>query len=80
MDTKVTLCSAIHHEGITEIWEIISDYITLTTNNGYLTHKRHEQNKYWLIQTIEEQLKSAFFNNKNYKKRTSETASIDLGR
>ena len=64
---KVTLCSALYNEGIADIWEIISDYISLTTANGYLISKRNEQNKYWLIQTIEEQLKSAFFNNELIK-------------
>jgi len=59
---KVTLCSALHNQGIAEIWEIIEEYISITTKNNYGNHKRNEQNKFWLIQTIEEQLKSNFFN------------------
>ena len=65
---NVTLCSAIKNEGIQEIWDIINEYIVLTTNNEYLNHKRQEQNKFWLLQTIEEQLKNDFFNNKEIKK------------
>lgn len=59
---KVMLCSAIKHEGINEIWNMILDYFILTTNNTYLETKRQEQNKFWLLQTIEEQLKNEFFN------------------
>ncbi|MFT5437789.1 MAG: LAO/AO transport system kinase, partial [Ulvibacter sp.] len=31
--------------------------------NGYFQQKRKEQNKFWLIQTIEQRLKSDFFGN-----------------
>ncbi|WP_406684062.1 methylmalonyl Co-A mutase-associated GTPase MeaB [Seonamhaeicola sp. MEBiC1930] len=59
---KVTLCSAIENKGINSIWDIISDYFEITTSNNYFNTKRNEQNKFWLIQTIEEHLKSEFFN------------------
>ena len=64
---KVTLCSALNNEGIDNIWSIIQDYIQLTSKNDYLNKKRSEQNKFWLIQTIEEQLKSSFFNDSEIK-------------
>ncbi|WP_452228123.1 MULTISPECIES: methylmalonyl Co-A mutase-associated GTPase MeaB [unclassified Lacinutrix] len=64
---KVTLCSALHNEGIDKIWEIIESYIAITTKNKYLNHNRNEQNKFWLIQTIEAQLKSSFFNDTEIK-------------
>lgn len=65
---KVTLCSALHNEGIDSIWEMIQKYVQHTTSNGYLTHKRHQQNKFWLLQTIEEQLKQQFYTNPKIKK------------
>lgn len=65
---KVTVCSAIQNEGINEIWSIISDYLSLTKKSGFFTKKRQEQNKFWLLQTIENQLKSDFFNNTKIKK------------
>ncbi|TYA56721.1 methylmalonyl Co-A mutase-associated GTPase MeaB [Formosa maritima] len=64
---KVLLCSAIKNEGIEAIWEQIQDYIQRTSNNTYFQKKRNEQNKFWLIQTIEDHLKSNFFNNKEMK-------------
>ena len=65
---KVTLCSALHNEGIDAIWMIILDYVNVTTKNNYFIEKRSEQNKFWLIQTIENQLKSDFFNHSKIKK------------
>jgi len=63
----VSMCSALNNEGIEAIWEMITKYISTTTNNNYFNKKRQEQNKFWLLQTIEEQLKNDFFNNKTVK-------------
>ena len=65
---KVSICSALHNEGIDAIWTMILDYIKVTTKNKFFNAKRNEQNKFWLIQTIEEQLKSDFFNRPEIKK------------
>ncbi|WP_418603388.1 methylmalonyl Co-A mutase-associated GTPase MeaB [Hwangdonia sp.] len=65
---KVMLCSALKNEGIDDIWNIILEYIETTTQNNYFNKKRKEQNKFWLIQTIEDQLKSDFFNRPDIKK------------
>ncbi len=59
---KVTLCSALKQEGIEDIWSLIEDYLTTTTSNHYFETKRNNQNKFWLLQTIEERLKSNFYN------------------
>ncbi|MFD2823292.1 methylmalonyl Co-A mutase-associated GTPase MeaB [Lacinutrix iliipiscaria] len=64
---KVILCSALHNDGIDDIWKIIEEYIVLTSESGYLNQKRKDQNAFWLIQTIEEQLKGAFFNDSKIK-------------
>ncbi len=59
---KTMVCSAVENEGIVEIWQLISEYISLTKENGYFQQKRKDQNKFWLLQTIENSLKSNFFN------------------
>ncbi|WP_027880067.1 MULTISPECIES: methylmalonyl Co-A mutase-associated GTPase MeaB [Mesoflavibacter] len=64
---KVTLCSGLQNEGIADIWKVIEEYLEITKSNNYFSSKRNEQNKYWLIQTIEEQLKSDFFNHPTIK-------------
>ncbi|SRX53938.1 methylmalonyl Co-A mutase-associated GTPase MeaB [Aequorivita sp. CIP111184] len=65
---KTLLCSAIKNEGISEIWEVISTYFETVKANGYFQHKRKEQNKFWLMQTIESRLKSEFYANPLVKK------------
>lgn len=64
---KVSMCSALHDEGIAEIWDLIEQYQKLTKENLFFEHKRKEQNKFWLMQTIEDRLKSDFFTNKKIK-------------
>ena len=73
---KITVCSALHNEGIDGIWLMILDYVEITTKNNYFNAKRNEQNKYWLIQTIEEQLKSDFFNRTEIKKELAEQLQL----
>lgn len=65
---KVTLCSALKNEGIKEIWTGIEDYIKLTKTNSYFDSNRKDQNKFWLLQTIEDRLKSDFFSTQKIKK------------
>ena len=64
---KVTLCSALKREGIADLWELISEYINHTKSNNYFEGNRTEQNKFWLLQTIEDRLKSDFFNQAQIK-------------
>ncbi|KAF2509208.1 methylmalonyl Co-A mutase-associated GTPase MeaB [Flavobacterium zhairuonense] len=59
---KVTTCSAITKDGISEIWNTISDYFEMTKETGFFQEKRHEQNQFWMMETINEQLKQNFYN------------------
>jgi len=64
---KVMLCSALKQEGIEDLWKVIKSYIKHTKANNYFDHNRTEQNKFWLLQTIEDRLKSDFFNQPKIK-------------
>ncbi|KFF02421.1 methylmalonyl Co-A mutase-associated GTPase MeaB [Flavobacterium reichenbachii] len=59
---KVSTCSAITKDGISDIWKTISDYFEMTNESGFFQEKRKEQNQFWLMETINEQLKSNFYN------------------
>lgn len=65
---KVLLASALHNEGIAEVWQLIQDYIEIAKSQHYFDKLRNEQNKFWLLQTIEDRLKSDFYNNPKVKK------------
>ncbi|AUC84172.1 methylmalonyl Co-A mutase-associated GTPase MeaB [Polaribacter sp. ALD11] len=60
---KVLTASALHNSGIEKIDTMISNYITLTKENKYFDKKRNDQNKFWLLSTIEQQLKANFYQN-----------------
>ncbi|GAA3775290.1 methylmalonyl Co-A mutase-associated GTPase MeaB [Flavobacterium ginsengiterrae] len=59
---KTTTCSSITKDGISEIWNTISDYFEMTKESGFFQEKRNEQNQFWMMETIDEQLKSNFYN------------------
>ena len=58
---RTATCSAITHEGISAVWQMIFDFENLTKNNNYFFEKRKEQNQFWMMETIDEQLKSSFY-------------------
>lgn len=60
---KVVTCSALKKEKIDEVWQIITEYLALTKQNNSFKERRQAQNKFWLLQTIEEQLKANFYSN-----------------
>ena len=62
---KVTTCSAYEKTGIDAIWDIISEYFELVKLNHYFEEKRQNQNQFWMMETINEQLKSHFYNHPN---------------
>ena len=65
-------CSSITHEGISEVWETILKFLELTKTNNYFFEKRKEQNQYWMLETINEQLKTNFFNHPEIQKLLEE--------
>lgn len=65
---KVLLCSALHREGIEEVWNLIGQFEELVKQNNSFKHNRQEQNKFWMLQTINEHLKSRFYQHPEIKK------------
>jgi len=64
---EVLICSALYNTGIAEIWKLIQNYIELTKSNGFFEENRRQQNKFWLLQTIEEALQQSFYNDPRVK-------------
>lgn len=58
-----TTCSSITHEGIPGVLQTISSFLVATKSNGYFNENRATQNQYWLLETINEQLKNNFYHN-----------------
>ncbi|MBT8178879.1 MAG: methylmalonyl Co-A mutase-associated GTPase MeaB [Eudoraea sp.] len=58
---RVTTCSALNNEGILELWELILEFVQQNKASGAFKNNREEQNTYWFLQTVDELLKSSFY-------------------
>jgi len=65
---KVTTCSSIQNEGIENIWAMIKEFLKITTSNNWFQKNRNEQNKKWLLQSLNQRLQDDFYTNKKVTK------------
>lgn len=59
---QVYTCSSHMGTGLEEVWQGVEKYLEHVELNGYFTSNRNRQNKYWMYETINETLKSSFYN------------------
>ncbi|WP_373059788.1 methylmalonyl Co-A mutase-associated GTPase MeaB [Zunongwangia sp. H14] len=64
---KVALCSALYSSGIAEAWQMVEEFQKLTIKNSFFENNRHQQNKHWLLQNINEHLKRNFYQHPEIK-------------
>jgi LAO/AO transport system kinase len=64
---QVLTYSGFYNIGIKIIWDMIYNYFDFVKANGYFEYRRNEQSKYWMYESINEQLKDNFYNNKKIK-------------
>ena len=60
---QVYTCSSLEGTGLEEVWQGVEQYLQHIELNGYFMSNRNRQNKYWMYETINETLKSSFYNN-----------------
>lgn len=60
---KVTTCSAFHEKGISDVWDIIDEFVRHTKAKGHFTEKRKKQANYWLDESINQELHRSFYQN-----------------
>lgn len=60
---QVLTYSGYYELGIEEVWTMIDEYVAFTRENGFFDRKRSEQSKYWMYESINEQLKDHFYRN-----------------
>lgn len=59
---QVLTYSGFYSLGIKEVWDMIYSYLAATKKNGSFNARRQHQAKYWMYETINEQLRSRFYN------------------
>lgn len=52
----VLQCSALHNEGIDNVWSMLQDYTSQARENGHFEDKRQQQNRAWMQSLIQEML------------------------
>ncbi|MDR3220009.1 MAG: methylmalonyl Co-A mutase-associated GTPase MeaB [Dysgonamonadaceae bacterium] len=58
---KVLTYSGYYKTGITEIWDMVDEYMAFTKQSAYFECRRNSQSKYWMYESINEQLKNHFY-------------------
>lgn len=71
-EPEVLTCSALGKTGIAEIWGKIEAYKKLTVENGYFYQRRNAQSTFWMHETIQEQMKRAFYQHPEMKIKIKE--------
>ena len=69
---QVYTCSSLLGTGLEEVWQGVEKYLEHIELNGYFTSNRNRQNKYWMYETINETLKSSFYNNPEIEAKMAE--------
>lgn len=64
---RVLTCSAVENTGITELWDIIMDYVRVTKESGYFEEFRKQQAIIRMHNMIIECLNTSFYNNDKVK-------------
>ena len=60
---RVLTYSGFYNLGVKEIWDMVYEYIDFVKGNGYFEYRRNEQSKYWMYESINEQLRDSFYHN-----------------
>lgn len=60
---EVLTYSGYYELGIPEVWDMIDRYFEFVKSNGYFEHKRSQQARYWMYETINDNLRAHFYNN-----------------
>ena len=60
---QVLTYSGFYGYGIKEVWDMIYAYFNFVRKNGYFEYRRAEQAKYWMYESINEQLRNNFYQN-----------------
>lgn len=59
---EVLTYSGYYELGIPEVWNMIDRYFAYVKGNGYFDERRARQARYWMYETINEQLRANFYN------------------
>lgn len=65
---RVEICSAVNKTGIETVWEMVLEHDKLLKDNGHFIIKRNHQQKYRMLETINQALSDKFYNHPEVKR------------
>ena len=65
---EVVTYSGYYELGIDRVWDMIDRYFDFVRANGYFAERRRQQEKYWMYETINEQLRLRFYSDTEVKR------------
>jgi len=68
-------CSSTENVGIADVWDMVERYTKFVKESNYFEAKRNDQSKYWMYETINEQLKANFYRNPEIERLLIESES-----
>lgn len=75
---EVLTYSGYFELGIPEVWDMVDRYFDFVTANGYFDIKRRQQARYWMLETIDEQLRNHFYHNPDIAAMLAEKEQLVL--
>ena len=75
---EVLTYSGYFELGIPEVWDMVDRYFDFATANGYFDIKRRQQARYWMLETIDEQLRNHFYHNPDIAAMLAEKEQLVL--
>ena len=75
---KVLTYSGYYELGIDEVWQMIDEYFDFVRKNGYFETRRRQQSRYWMFETIDEQLRRHFYDNPDIARMLEEKERLVL--
>lgn len=76
---KVLCYSGFYEQGIDEVLDMIADYIKKVKETGYFAYRRNAQSRYWMYESIHEQLHNSFYQNPSVKSLLTDLEQQVLG-
>lgn len=76
---KVLCYSGFYGTGVKEVWDMVYEYFNFVKANGYFQYRRNEQSKYWMYETINEQLRNSFYHNATIQQSLADAEKMVLG-
>jgi LAO/AO transport system kinase len=64
--------SALHGDGVDEIWDLIGEFRRRTRASGIFTRRRREQARDWVRSMVEERLRERFYSHPQVRERLTE--------